>query len=124
MIASMSRPGNPYDTPTAESFMRTLKRKRFNVTKYRDLEHLHSNLGEFIEQYYNVSGCLSAGYPLSGRVRASHGRAKRRTEPQGGKPGCCPPGRNLLPGCWGTGLKTPSPPQTPNPLLGRTEEIL
>ena len=50
---SMSRPGNPYDNATCESFMKTLKREEIYAEKYRDLEHLQTNLEAFIEQYYN-----------------------------------------------------------------------
>jgi len=53
IIPSMSRPGNPYDNATCESFMKTLKREEIYAEKYRDLEHLQANLEVFIEQYYN-----------------------------------------------------------------------
>jgi len=53
MIPSMSRPGNPYDNASCESFMKTLKQEEIYVNRYRDREHLLANLEEFIEQYYN-----------------------------------------------------------------------
>jgi putative transposase len=53
MIPSMSRPANPYDNASCESFMKTLKREEIHANEYRDLEHLRANLGEFIEGYYN-----------------------------------------------------------------------
>jgi putative transposase len=53
MIASMSRPANPYDNASCESFMRTLKREEVYATEYRDLDHLQKNIAEFIENYYN-----------------------------------------------------------------------
>jgi putative transposase len=53
MVPSMSRPANPYDNATCESFLRTLKREEINATAYRDFEQLHQALGEFIDQYYN-----------------------------------------------------------------------
>jgi putative transposase len=53
IIPSMSRPANPYDNASCESFIRTLKREEIQATAYRDLEHLRQNLEEFIERYYN-----------------------------------------------------------------------
>src|SRR3989475_9622365 len=53
MIPSMSRPANPYDNASCESFMKTLKREEIYTNKYDDLEHLRANIEEFIEQYYN-----------------------------------------------------------------------
>ena len=53
MIASMSRPANPYDNASCESFMKTLKREEIYANKYDDLDHLRVNVQEFIEQYYN-----------------------------------------------------------------------
>jgi putative transposase len=63
MIPSMSRPANPYDNASCESFMKTLKREEIYAQDYRDLEHLRSNLEAFIEQYYNRQRLHSAlGY--------------------------------------------------------------
>ena len=53
MLASMSRPTNPYDNATCESFLRTLKREQINATAYYDFEALHEDLTEFIDRYYN-----------------------------------------------------------------------
>jgi putative transposase len=53
MIPSMSRPGNPYDNASCESFMKTLKREEIYANDYRDLEHLFANIEAFIERYYN-----------------------------------------------------------------------
>lgn len=53
IIPSMSRPANPYDNASCESFMKTLKREEIHANDYRDLEHLRQNLKEFIERYYN-----------------------------------------------------------------------
>lgn len=50
MVASMSRPANPFDNASCESFMKTLKREEIYANRYRDLEHLHANVEEFIEQ--------------------------------------------------------------------------
>ena len=63
MVASMSRPANPYDNASCESFMKTLKREEIYANKYEDLEHLRANIAEFIEEYYNRQRLHSAlGY--------------------------------------------------------------
>ena len=63
MIPSMSRPANPYDNASCESFMKTLKREEVYANDYRDLEHLLGNIEVFIEQYYNRCRLHSAlGY--------------------------------------------------------------
>jgi len=63
MIPSMSRPANPYDNASCESFLKTLKREEIYANDYRDLDHLRANIGEFIEQYYNRRRLHSAlGY--------------------------------------------------------------
>jgi transposase InsO family protein len=63
MIPSMSRPANPYDNASCESFMKTLKREEIYANDYVDLEHLRANLGTFIEHYYNRCRLHSAlGY--------------------------------------------------------------
>ncbi|HTP40971.1 MAG TPA: IS3 family transposase [Nitrospiria bacterium] len=63
MIPSMSRPANPYDNASCESFIKTLKREEIDANDYRDLEHLRTNLAVFIEQYYNRRRLHSAlGY--------------------------------------------------------------
>jgi len=53
MIPSMSRPANPYDNASCESFMKTLKREELYANDYRDLDHLRASIEAFIEQYYN-----------------------------------------------------------------------
>jgi putative transposase len=53
IVPSMSRPANPYDNASCESFMKTLKQEEIYLNNYRDLEHLRMNIAEFIEQYYN-----------------------------------------------------------------------
>ena len=63
MIPSMSRPANPYDNASCESFMKTLKREEIYANTYRDLDHLRANIAAFIEQYYNRGRLHSAlGY--------------------------------------------------------------
>src|ERR1035437_4113818 len=63
MIPSMSRPANPYDNASCESFMKTLKREEIYANDYRNLAHLLANVEAFIEQYYNRCRLHSAlGY--------------------------------------------------------------
>ncbi len=63
MIPSMSRPANPYDNASCESFMKTFKREEIYANEYRDLDHLFANIEAFIEQYYNRCRLHSAlGY--------------------------------------------------------------
>jgi transposase InsO family protein len=63
LIPSMSRPANPYDNASCESFMKTLKREEIYANEYRDLDHLRVNIEEFIERYYNRCRLHSAlGY--------------------------------------------------------------
>jgi putative transposase len=63
MIPSMSRPANPYDNASCESFIKTLKREEIYANRYEDLGHMRVNIEEFIEQYYNRQRLHSAlGY--------------------------------------------------------------
>jgi putative transposase len=63
MIPSMSRPANPYDNASCESFLKTLKGRKFMRTSTRDLEHLRTHIEEFIDKYYNRQRLHSAlGY--------------------------------------------------------------
>ena len=63
MVASTSRPANPYDNASCESFMKTLKREEIYANRYNDLEQLRTNIEEFIEEYYHRPRLHSAlGY--------------------------------------------------------------
>jgi transposase InsO family protein len=63
MTPSMSRPANPYDNASCESFIKTLKREEIRTNWYKNLEHLRANIEIFIEQYYNQQRLHSAlGY--------------------------------------------------------------
>jgi transposase InsO family protein len=67
MVASVSRPGYPYDNASCESFMKTLKREEICAHDYRDLEHLLESVEGFIENYYNRCRLHSAlGYRSPG----------------------------------------------------------
>ena len=54
MIPSMSRPANPYDNASCESFVKTLKQEEVDARDSRDLKHLSGNISAFIEQYYHL----------------------------------------------------------------------
>jgi putative transposase len=60
MVPSMSRPANPYDNASCESFIKTLKREEIYAHKYEDLEQLRANIEEFIEEYYHRQRLHSA----------------------------------------------------------------
>ena len=63
IIPSMSRPANPYDNASCESFMKTLKQEEIYANTYLDLDHLRTNIEVFIEDYYNRCRLHSAlGY--------------------------------------------------------------
>jgi putative transposase len=63
MIPSMSRPANPYDNASCESFVKTLKREEIYANQYHDLEDLRAHIEDFIENYYNRQRLHSAlGY--------------------------------------------------------------
>jgi transposase InsO family protein len=63
IVPSMSRPANPYDNASCESFIKTLKREEIYANRYDNLEQLRANIEEFIEQYYNRQRLHSAlGY--------------------------------------------------------------
>jgi transposase InsO family protein len=63
MVPSMSRPANPFDNASCESFIKTLKREEIYANKYDDIDQLRTNIEEFIERYYNQQRLHSAlGY--------------------------------------------------------------
>jgi transposase InsO family protein len=122
MVASMSRPGNPYDNARCERFLQTLKREEIYASAYRDLEHLRENLEEFMERYYNKKRLHSAlGYLSPEKFEAM------QTGDQNSKAATitCSFGRASTLLDLGTGTQTPSPSPDPNPqLLGTDQEIL
>jgi putative transposase len=80
MLASMSRPTNPYDNATCESFLATLKREQINATAYRDFESLHNELTVFIDRYYNRLRLHSAlGYQSPERFEKQVSRTRSET---------------------------------------------
>jgi transposase InsO family protein len=81
MVPSMSRPANPYDNASCESFLKTLKREEIYANQYRHLEHLRGNITVFIEDYYNRVRLHSAlGYRPPDEFEQV---AYRATAPQG-----------------------------------------
>ena len=117
MVASMSRPANPFDNASCESFIKTLKREEIYANRYRDLEHLRGNVAEFIEQYYNQQRLHSAlGYqsPVEFERRNTGAAVDSRSatmvffENNGNDER---DSRRL----WGKGTQSPSPSPDPNP---------
>jgi putative transposase len=53
LVPSMSRPANPYDNATCESFMKTLKQEEIYCNQYADFDQLSQHLEEFLGAYYN-----------------------------------------------------------------------
>jgi transposase InsO family protein len=114
MVASMSRPGNPYDNATCERFMRTLKREEIYAGDYLDLEDLRAKIEDFIERYYNKKRLHSAlGYQSPEEFEAAQsGDASLKAATV-----TCSFGRASTLMGPGTGTQTPSPSPDPNPLL-------
>jgi putative transposase len=120
MVPSMSRPANPYDNASCESFIKTLKREEIYANDYENLEHLRSNIEEFIERYYNQKRLHSAlGYRSPEEFEA---QAKKESEATtlGATVRFFPESREeASTEMSGEGTQTPSLPQTPT-LLGES----
>jgi transposase InsO family protein len=120
MVASMSRPGNPYDNARCERFMLTLKREEIYASAYRDMEHLEANLEDFIERYYNRKRLHSAlGYRSPEefeQAQTGNPRLKAATV-------LCSFGKASTLLDLGKRTQTPSPSPDPNPLLDSVEEV-
>jgi putative transposase len=84
MLASMSRPANPYDNATCESSLKTLKREEIYASAYRDFEDLHRGLEQFIEEYYNRCRLHSAlGYRSPEGFEDDAAQAEHQAVPRG-----------------------------------------
>jgi len=79
MVSSMSRPANPYDNASCESFIKTLKREEIYANEYAHLEHLREHLKEFIERYYNRQRLHSALGYRSPEEFEQHARREKET---------------------------------------------
>jgi putative transposase len=121
MVASMSRPGNPYDNARCERFMQTLKREEIYASAYRDLQHLRENLEEFMERYYNKKRLHSA---LGYRTPEEFERAQDQDQSLKVATVTYTFGKASTLLGSGTGTQTPSPSPNPNPLLEKVERAL
>ena len=84
MVPSMSRPTNPYDNATCESFLGTPKREQINATAYCGFESLHKELTKFIDGYYNRLRLHSAlGYQSPEGFENQVARARPETLDKG-----------------------------------------
>jgi hypothetical protein len=70
MLPSMSRPANPWDNASCESFMKTLKREEIYANKYEDIADLRAHIAEFVDRYYNRQRCTR---PSGTKPRRSSG---------------------------------------------------
>jgi putative transposase len=114
MVPSMSRPANPFDNASCEIFIKTLKREEIYANKYDDLEHLRTNIEEFIDEYYNRQRLHSAlGYrPPEEFERKAESQAENRgatIEAFVNKEN----DEKISKGLLGTGTQTPSPSPDP-----------
>ena len=114
MIPSMSRPANPYDNASCESFIKTLKREEIYAHKYESLEHLRTNIEEFIDDYYNRQRLHSA------LAYCSPEEFERKTESQAENRGATievfvnkKNDKKIAKGPLGTGTQMPSPSPDP-----------
>ncbi|MGC2110835.1 MAG: IS3 family transposase [Candidatus Korobacteraceae bacterium] len=117
MVPSMSRPANPYDNASCESFIKTLKREEIYANDYENLEQLRSNIEEFIERYYNQKRLHSAlGYRSPEEFEAQT-RQEDQATTLGATVRFFPKSREeASTEISGEGTQSPSLPQTPTRL--------
>jgi transposase InsO family protein len=120
MISSMSRPANPYDNASCESFIKTLKREEIYANEYVNLEQLGDNIEEFIERYYNQKRLHSALGYRSPEEFEQHARREGEGETISATVMFFQEaGEKSSTRVLGEGTQTPSLPQTPS-LLGES----
>lgn len=74
---SMAAKGNPYENAQAERFFRTLKTEEVYLKEYRTFAEAHANIGDFIDDVYNVKRLHSAlGYLPPSEFEAAYARLK------------------------------------------------
>jgi len=125
MVSSMSRPANPYDNASCESFIKTLKREEVYANEYEDLEQLRSNLEEFIERYYNQERLHSAlGYCSPDEFEAQAEQKSETATVLGATVSFFPESREeASTRVTGEGTQVPSLPQTPSLLENQRDEL-
>ncbi len=113
----MSRPANPYDNASCESFIKTLKREEIYANEYRNLDHLRENIEEFIERYYNQKRLHSASGYRSPEEFEQQARQTSEAASLSATLTFFPEstGKSYT-GMLGEGIQTPSLPQTPSRL--------
>ncbi|HEY5177398.1 MAG TPA: IS3 family transposase, partial [Terriglobales bacterium] len=125
MVSSMSRPANPYDNASCESFIKTLKREEIYANEYENLEHLRSNIEEFIERYYNQKRLHSALGYRSPEEFEEQARQVSEATTLGATVRFFPEsGEEASTEMSGAGTQPPSLPQTPSLLENQPDESL
>lgn len=82
-LASMSRPGRPWENGKCESFMKTIKKEEVDARSYRHREELERNIEEFIERDYNKVRLHSAlGYRSPADFESTAGPAAQADVPK------------------------------------------
>jgi putative transposase len=119
IVPSMSRPANPYDNASCESFMKTLKRKEIYANEYLDIDDLRNHIEDFIERYNQQRLHSALGYQTPAefetQLREKTGAASHSATLRffSGDP------QKVTTALVGEGTQTPSLPHTPT-LLGES----
>ena len=117
IVPSMSRPANPYDNASCESFFKTLKREEIYANQYENLEHLRDHIEEFIERYYNPKRLHSAlGYRSPEEFEQQAGQISESESLSATVAFFRESTEKLTTGLLGEGTQSPSLPQTPTQL--------
>ena len=73
ILISMSAAGCPYENAKAESFFKTLKKEEVSLNQYPNFEEVYANLGNFLDDVYNVKRLHSSlGYLPPVEFEANH----------------------------------------------------